>query len=83
MEPCSERLSGKKPCCELLIGSGITRVVIAVKEPTTFVQKCEGAERLAAAGIKVDFLNNEECQNLTLEANSHLKLAVEDKGVNN
>jgi pyrimidine deaminase RibD-like protein len=83
MEPCSKRLSGKKPCCELLIGSGITRVVIAVKEPTTFVQQCEGAKRLASTGIKVDFLNNVECQSLALAANSHLKLAVEAEGVNN
>ena len=74
MEPCSKRLSGKKPCCELLAESGIARVVIAVREPSTFVQKCEGADRLEFAGIKVDFLDDRECQSQALAANDHLKL---------
>jgi len=74
MEPCSKRLSGKKPCCELLAESGIARVVIAVREPSTFVQKCEGADRLEFAGIKVDFLDDRECQSQALAANAHLKL---------
>jgi pyrimidine deaminase RibD-like protein len=74
MEPCSKRLSGKKPCCELLAEAGIARVVIAVREPSTFVQKCEGADQLASAGIKVDFLDDEECQRQALAANAHLKL---------
>ena len=42
MEPCSRRLSGKRPCACRLVEAGVRRVVVAVKEPPTFVDDCTG-----------------------------------------
>src|SRR5437867_2983690 len=33
LEPCSVRLSGKRPCTEHLLAAGIRRVVFALAEP--------------------------------------------------
>ncbi|KAF8534557.1 cytidine deaminase-like protein, partial [Trichophaea hybrida] len=44
MEPCSERLSGNRPCLyRILETGGIDTVVVGVKEPTTFIKEnvCE------------------------------------------
>lgn len=44
MEPCSERLSGNKPCLyRILDAGGIATVVVGAKEPKTFIQEnvCE------------------------------------------
>jgi len=70
LEPCSERLSQRPTCVELIIASGIPRVVIAWREPTLFVVNCVGVELLAAAGRTVV-----EIPELAAEAravNSHL-----------
>ena len=70
LEPCSERLSQRPTCVELIIASGILRVVIAWREPTLFVDDCVGVELLAAAGRTVV-----EIPELAAEAravNSHL-----------
>ena len=70
LEPCSERLSQRPTCVELIIASGIPRVVIAWREPTLFVDDCVGVELLAAAGRTVV-----EIPELAAEAravNSHL-----------
>jgi len=53
MEPCSLRLSGARPCADRLIEARVARVVIGIAEPSLFVARCEGAVRLAAAGIDV------------------------------
>src|SRR5271170_4714857 len=47
MEPCSERLSGNKPCTDRILESGglIGRVILGVREPDTFV-RCVGVEKL-------------------------------------
>jgi pyrimidine deaminase RibD-like protein len=52
LEPCSIRKSGKMPCCTRIIDHHIARVVFSLAEPAVFVD-CQGAETLAAAGIKV------------------------------
>jgi pyrimidine deaminase RibD-like protein len=52
MEPCSKRLSGRKPCVEHIIESRVGRVVYALAEPPVFV-RCEGHEALVRAGIEV------------------------------
>ncbi|CAG8532216.1 16319_t:CDS:2 [Acaulospora colombiana] len=69
MEPCSKRLSGKKPCVERIIESGLTRVVLGVREPDKFV-KCEGIDILREHGIEVTAVEGleEEC----LKCNKHL-----------
>ena len=71
MEPCSTRLSGKKSCTQLIIQAQISRVVIGIPEPSTFVEKCVGREELIKAGIQVTVLQGwkEAC----LKVNDHLK----------
>lgn len=56
LEPCSERKSRPRTCTELIVSSGIRRVVIAWREPALFVANGQGADLLAAAGIAVDEL---------------------------
>jgi len=52
LEPCSVRLSRPRSCTDLILASGIPRVVFAWREPELIVV-CEGAERLTAAGRTV------------------------------
>ena len=53
LEPCAARASRPVPCADLIIASGIGRVVIAWEEPPLFVPG-GGAQRLRQAGIAVD-----------------------------
>jgi diaminohydroxyphosphoribosylaminopyrimidine deaminase/5-amino-6-(5-phosphoribosylamino)uracil reductase len=53
LEPCSERKSSQRACAELIVASGIRRVVIAWREPGLFVPDCQGVELLTAAGVSV------------------------------
>lgn len=53
LEPCSERKSRPRSCTQLIIASGIRRVVIAWREPSLFVADCRGSELLERAGIEV------------------------------
>jgi pyrimidine deaminase RibD-like protein len=55
LEPCGDRLSGRKTCTERIIETGINRVVFAAHEPSTFVTG-KGEEILKKAGIEVLFL---------------------------
>jgi len=68
MEPCSERLSGNKPCTDRILEGGelIGRVVLGVKEPRTFV-KCVGVEKLLANGIVVVRNDDEDLERECLE----------------
>jgi diaminohydroxyphosphoribosylaminopyrimidine deaminase/5-amino-6-(5-phosphoribosylamino)uracil reductase len=52
LEPCSARASRPRTCTELILAAGLGRVVFAWREPSLFVD-CDGAERLAAAGVEV------------------------------
>ena len=53
LEPCSQRKSRPRTCTQLIIASGIRRVVFAWREPGLFVANCEGAELLTLAGLDV------------------------------
>ncbi len=55
LEPCSHCGGCKKtpPCAPLVISSGVSRVVIATKDPNPCVSG-EGIAQLRAAGIRVD-----------------------------
>jgi diaminohydroxyphosphoribosylaminopyrimidine deaminase/5-amino-6-(5-phosphoribosylamino)uracil reductase len=53
LEPCSQRKSRPRSCTELIIASGIRRVVIAWREPGLFVADCQGYELLEQAGLEV------------------------------
>jgi diaminohydroxyphosphoribosylaminopyrimidine deaminase/5-amino-6-(5-phosphoribosylamino)uracil reductase len=52
MEPCTSRSSAPQTCTELIIASGIGRVVLALREPPLFVC-CTGVTTLRDAGIEV------------------------------
>jgi diaminohydroxyphosphoribosylaminopyrimidine deaminase/5-amino-6-(5-phosphoribosylamino)uracil reductase len=56
MEPCSRRRSRPRTCTQLIIASGIGRVVIAWREPSLFVADCQGVELLEQAGVAVSEL---------------------------
>ena len=68
MEPCSERLSGNKPCVvRILEANGlIQRVVLGVREPDTFV-RCVGVEKLQENGIIVERNVDPELESECLE----------------
>jgi diaminohydroxyphosphoribosylaminopyrimidine deaminase / 5-amino-6-(5-phosphoribosylamino)uracil reductase len=53
LEPCSQRRSRPRTCTQLIIASGIGRVVIAWREPSLFVADCQGYELLEQAGLDV------------------------------
>jgi pyrimidine deaminase RibD-like protein len=73
MEPCSERSTpGRVPCSELIIAAGIPRVVIAYREPLTFVD-CVGVEKLHAAGVQV--IELPEFAEAAVAMNRHLDLS--------
>jgi diaminohydroxyphosphoribosylaminopyrimidine deaminase / 5-amino-6-(5-phosphoribosylamino)uracil reductase len=52
LEPCAARASRPTPCADLIVASGIGRVVIAWREPPIFVPG-GGAVRLRLAGVTV------------------------------
>ena len=52
LEPCSPRLSGAKSCTDLIIDSGIKKVIFALFEPPVFVVS-NGTSRLHEHGIEV------------------------------
>ena len=52
LEPCAARASRPVPCADLIISSGIDRVVIAWREPPIFVPG-GGAVRMRKAGLAV------------------------------
>lgn len=69
MEPCSTRKSKERSCSDLIIRSGMGKVVFAAKEPTNFVN-CIGEQMLSNAGLKVVYLKELEPE--ALKKNSHI-----------
>jgi diaminohydroxyphosphoribosylaminopyrimidine deaminase / 5-amino-6-(5-phosphoribosylamino)uracil reductase len=53
LEPCSQRKSRPRTCTELIIATGLRRVVIAWREPALFVADGQGYELLSRAGLTV------------------------------
>jgi pyrimidine deaminase RibD-like protein len=51
MEPCGLRLSGKKCCADIIIQTGIKKVVYGINEPIDLVQNPVGIIKLKNAGI--------------------------------
>ncbi|MEO3860488.1 dCMP deaminase [Acrocarpospora sp. B8E8] len=70
VEPCTIRKSRPRPCTQLIISAGISRVVFAWREPALLVANCTGAEDLAVAGI--DVVEISELSSLVAEVNRHL-----------
>jgi diaminohydroxyphosphoribosylaminopyrimidine deaminase / 5-amino-6-(5-phosphoribosylamino)uracil reductase len=72
LEPCSQRKSRPRACAQLILAAGISRVVMAWREPSLFVANCQGYEMLTDAGVVVV-----EIPDLAQEAkapNAHLSL---------
>jgi pyrimidine deaminase RibD-like protein len=69
LEPCTARASRPTACADLIIASGIGRVVIAWREPPIFVPG-GGADRLRAAGVSVTLLP--ELAAAAMAVNAHL-----------
>lgn len=69
LEPCGVRASRPVPCADLIIASGIGRVVIAWLEPPVLAPG-GGAARLRAAGVTVQALP--ELAAAAREVNAHL-----------
>ncbi len=53
LEPCAKRSSGAPSCSEILVQSGVARVVIAVGDPHPFAAGV-GIVRLRASGAEVE-----------------------------
>jgi pyrimidine deaminase RibD-like protein len=69
LEPCSTRASRPRSCTELILGTPISRIVVAWHEPDLFVE-CHGAELLRAAGRHV--VEVPDLAHLVRRTNSHL-----------
>jgi diaminohydroxyphosphoribosylaminopyrimidine deaminase/5-amino-6-(5-phosphoribosylamino)uracil reductase len=52
LEPCLHRLSRPRACCELIMAAGLSRVVLAWREPPVFVPG-GGAGWLESRGVRV------------------------------
>ncbi|GGP91869.1 deaminase [Streptomyces roseolilacinus] len=70
LEPCSERKSSPVTCTELILRSGIRRVVIAWREPALFVGDCVGVEILRANDVTV--IELPELAGAARQINGHL-----------
>ncbi|WP_019931988.1 hypothetical protein [Nocardia sp. BMG111209] len=74
LEPCSRRASvDRAPCTDRLLAAGVARVVIAWREPATFVADCVGVEKLREHGIEVIELPDLAAEAMSM--NRHLDLA--------
>ncbi|WP_036566924.1 deaminase [Nocardia sp. BMG51109] len=74
LEPCSQRASpGRAPCADRILAAGIPRVVIAWREPPTFVDDCIGVEKLREHGIEV--IELADLADEAMSMNRHLTLS--------
>lgn len=69
LEPCSVRLSGRRPCADRIARGGVVRVAYAMAEPATFVE-CQGARVLRENGLEV--VEMTEFAAAVAEVNRHL-----------
>jgi diaminohydroxyphosphoribosylaminopyrimidine deaminase/5-amino-6-(5-phosphoribosylamino)uracil reductase len=61
LEPCNHT-GATGPCVDAIIEAGISKVIYAVKDPNPIA--AGGAERLAAAGIEVEFIASPELEDI-------------------
>ncbi|MBF6460188.1 dCMP deaminase [Nocardia puris] len=74
LEPCSERATKSRiPCTDRILAAGIPRVVIAWREPATFVEDCVGVEKLRQEGVVVVELP--QLAEAAMSMNRHLDLS--------
>ncbi|WP_433563918.1 dCMP deaminase [Nocardia sp. CA-151230] len=73
LEPCSQRASQDRlPCTDRILRAGIRRVVIAWREPGTFVDNCIGVEKLREHGVEV--IELPDLAEEAMSMNRHLRL---------
>ncbi|HLS78557.1 MAG TPA: dihydrofolate reductase family protein [Nocardia sp.] len=73
LEPCSQRATASRlPCADRILAAGIGRVVIAWREPSTFVRNCVGVEKLRDNGVEV--VEFPELAEAAMSMNRHLDL---------
>ncbi|MEV0706782.1 deaminase [Nocardia aurea] len=73
LEPCSQRGTvTRSPCTDRILAAGIPRVVIAWREPSTFVTNCVGVEKLREHGVTVVELP--DLAEAAMSMNRHLEL---------
>jgi diaminohydroxyphosphoribosylaminopyrimidine deaminase/5-amino-6-(5-phosphoribosylamino)uracil reductase len=77
LEPCSVRRSRDRTCTQLILESGIRRVVFALREPPLFAD-CEGVALLQAGGI--DVVEIAELGPAVEEVNARVLLGKRQKG---
>ncbi|WP_431957437.1 deaminase [Nocardia lijiangensis] len=74
LEPCSQRATATRlPCTDRILRARIPRVVIAWREPTTFVVNCVGVEKLRQHGIEV--IELPDLADEAMSMNRHLDLS--------
>ncbi|MFC9434323.1 dihydrofolate reductase family protein [Nocardia sp. NPDC057030] len=74
LEPCSQRSTATRlPCTDRILRAGIPRVVLAWREPATFVADCVGVEKLGQHGVEVVELP--ELADAAMSMNRHLDLS--------
>ncbi|WP_330252738.1 deaminase [Nocardia sp. NBC_00565] len=74
LEPCSERATKTRvPCTDRILQAGIPVVVIAWREPSTFVEDCIGVEKLKENGVSV--IELPELADAAMSMNKHLDLS--------
>jgi diaminohydroxyphosphoribosylaminopyrimidine deaminase/5-amino-6-(5-phosphoribosylamino)uracil reductase len=78
LEPCTRRRSRSRTCSQLIIASGIRRVVIAWREPPIFVADAHGVRALETAGITV--VEIPELAEAAAAMNAHVLNADTDAG---
>jgi diaminohydroxyphosphoribosylaminopyrimidine deaminase / 5-amino-6-(5-phosphoribosylamino)uracil reductase len=72
LEPCTQRKSRPRTCTQLIIASGLRRVVFAWREPSLFVANVDSRKLLEQAGIEVTELP--ELAAAAVAPNRHLAL---------
>ncbi|APA94735.1 dCMP deaminase [Nocardia seriolae] len=73
LEPCSQRASqDRAPCTDRILAAGIRRVVIAWREPGTFVENCVGVEKLREH--KIEVVELPDLADEAMSMNRHLRL---------
>ena len=74
LEPCSERATKTRvPCTDRILRAGIPVVVIAWREPPTFVANCVGVEKLQQKGVTV--IELPDLADAAMAMNRHLDLS--------
>lgn len=74
LEPCAHH-GRTPPCCDALIAAGLARVVVGIGDPFHLVAG-RGVERLRAAGIAVDFADDDiaqACRELNIGFHSRIE----------